>query len=95
MREHIGLWVSDSPSGLGDWRLVSPEPVFGWGGGSERSCSDLDLCPSHEDPQLYVNVLTQHGNLIANFIAEILHPTLTGNPPLYPTRGGMSLGHTY
>ena len=50
-REHIGLWRADS-SWTGSWTLVSPNPLYGWGTGSERNCSD-DGCPSHEDPHLW------------------------------------------
>jgi len=50
-REHIGLWRADS-GWTGSWTLVSPNPLYGWGTGSERNCSD-DGCPSHEDPHLW------------------------------------------
>ncbi len=51
-REHIGLWRSD---GLWNdsWHTVTSEPLFGWGGGSERNCSDENWCPSNEDPFLW------------------------------------------
>jgi hypothetical protein len=39
----------------GTWTCLSQEPLYGWGngGGSERNCSDANLCPSHEDPHLW------------------------------------------
>jgi hypothetical protein len=53
-REHIGLWRADQ-GWDGEWTLVSQEPLFGWGGGSERNCSDANACPSHEDPHLWID----------------------------------------
>ena len=35
--------------------LVTKEPVFGWGNGSQESCSDKNGCPSHEDPHLWID----------------------------------------
>jgi hypothetical protein len=53
-REHIGLWRATGGSAdngkWGDedatlkleWTLVSRQPLFGWGGGSERNCTDTN-----------------------------------------------------
>ena len=35
--------------------LVSKEPIYGWGNGSQQSCSDNNGCPSHEDPHLWID----------------------------------------
>ena len=52
-REHIGLWRADN-GWDGAWTLVNPDaPLYGWGGGSERDCTDENGCPSHEDPHLW------------------------------------------
>ena len=65
-REHIGLWRADN-GWDGEWEIVSPEPLYGWGGGSVHHCSDADGCPSHEDPHLWfsprgVHLLTHNQN---------------------------------
>ena len=52
-REHIGLWRADN-GWDGEWTLVNSDtPLYGWGGGSERDCTDSNACPSHEDPHLW------------------------------------------
>ena len=68
-REHIGLWRADD-GWNGTWTLVSQEPIFGFGGGSERNCTDANLCPSHEDPHLWIDergfhLLTHNQNNVA------------------------------
>jgi hypothetical protein len=52
IREHIGLWRADHGWDQ-EWTLVSAQPLYGWGGGSERNCTDQLGCPSHEDPHLW------------------------------------------
>jgi hypothetical protein len=48
-REHIGLWRADG-GWAGQWTLTNPDaPLYGWGGGSERDCTDRKHCPSHEE----------------------------------------------
>jgi len=51
-REHIGIWRADHGWNE-EWTCLTPEPVFGWGGGSQENCTDENLCPSHEDPHLW------------------------------------------
>eukprot|EP00040_Diaphanoeca_grandis_P019234 m.101357 g.101357 ORF g.101357 m.101357 type:complete len:436 (-) comp27326_c1_seq2:120-1427(-) len=58
-REHVGIWRADN-GWDGEWKLVTPDPVYGWGGGSAADCSDANQCPSHEDPYLYWNERGAH-----------------------------------
>merc|ERR1712066_913067 len=51
---HIGLWRADM-GWNSTWVLVSKEPIYGWGNGSQQSCSDDNGCPSHEDPHLWID----------------------------------------
>lgn len=53
-REHIGLWRADAGP-FGQWTLVSENPLYGWGNGTEQNCTDANGCPSHEDPHLWID----------------------------------------
>jgi len=75
-REHIGLWRADD-GWDGTWTLVTSSPLFGWGGGSERNCSDRNACPSHEDPHLWIDDRGFH---------LLTHDQ--SNPKIHSTRGG-------
>ena len=47
--EHVGIWRADA-GWESEWRIVTEQPVYGWGGGGPRNCTDAAACPSHEDP---------------------------------------------
>ena len=65
-REHIGIWRADN-GWDGEWTSITNQPIFGWGGGSVKECTDDVKCPSHEDPHLWwdergAHLMTHHQN---------------------------------